>query len=131
MICITGQIESTEWNIAQNGTAVSIAIPAKAMQWIADSLSFSIRCAEPRPVSWFVCGAPRHSEGLVLSANVVQVHPNYLLNEAEPEFHRLCLTVSRFARKTVRRARQILFSGRQKMLCKPTAVSSLTGVLRL
>lgn len=130
MICITGQIESTEWSIAQN-EAACIVIPVKTMQWSRDPLSFSIRCAEPRPVSWFVCGAPRHSEGLVLSANVVQVHPNYLLNEAEPEFHRLCLTVSRFARKIVRRARQILFSGRQKMLCKPTAVSSLTGVLRL
>ena len=91
MICITGQIESTEWSITQNGTAVCIVIPAKTMQWIADSLSFSIRCAEPHPLSWFVCGTPRISAGLMLSADVMQFHPNYLLNESEPEFYRLCL----------------------------------------
>lgn len=131
MICITGQIESTEWSITQNGTAVCIVIPAKTMQWIADSLSFSIRCAEPHPLSWFVCGTPQISAGLMLSADVMQFHPNYLLNESEPEFYRLCLTVSRFARKMVRCARRMVFPAVHKLLRKPTTVSSFTGVLRL
>ena len=131
MICITGQIESTEWNITQNGTAVCIVIPAKTMQWIADSLSFSIRCAEPHPLSWFVCGMPRISAGLMLSADVMQFHSNYLLNESELEFYRLCLTVSRFARKMVRCARRMVFPAAYKMLRKPAMVSSFTGVLRL
>ena len=131
MICITRQIETTEWSITQNGTAVCIVIPAKTMQWIADSLSFSIRCAEPHPLSWFVCGTPRISTGPMLSADVMQTHSNYLLNESEPEFHRLCLTVSRFARKMVRCARRMVFPAAHKMLCKPMAVSSFTGVLRL
>lgn len=131
MIYITGQIESTEWSITQNGTAVCIVIPAKTMQWIADSLSFSIRCAEPHPLSWFVCGMPRISAGLMLSADVMQFHSNYLLNESEPEFYRLCLTVSRFARKMVRCARRMVFPAAHKMLRKPATVSSFTGVLRL
>ena len=131
MICITGQIESTEWNIAQNGTAVCIGIPVKAMQWVADSLSFSIQCAEPHLLSWFVCGVSRVSTGFMLSADVMQAHSNYLLNESEPEFYKLCLTVSRFVRKMVRSVRRRTFSGFHKSQHKPSAALCLTGVLRL